>query len=204
VPAQRAAIILAEGGRGVADKIPDLAARAKFLERGGAETVAAIGLGGDEVAQAALRLDAALQAGRVSGAPGFRPAMLTDFGELMVRRGEAGPRFWKRYVAPHWKQWLAGGAMTALLVNPDAFVDTAGDLTDEGFRILGEMLGEAAALTIRGAGQVAGTIAQNATEAVWETFFSGWKGVAATVGVLAVLLLVWPSPRRWIASRWRA
>lgn len=201
LPAKRAAVVLAEGGQRVRQTIPDIAARARFLRRGGSQTVAAVGLHGDEAARAALRLDTALTAGRLATPPGMRAATLKDFGNLMVRHGEAGWSFWKRYVKPHWKKWLAGGALTALLITPDKFIDAAGNLTEQGFQKLADLLGEAAAIAIRGTSDVLGTVVQESVEATAESFFSDWKGIYAAVGVLIVLTFLLPRPRWFVLGR---
>ena len=60
-----------------------------LLRAGGPEMVAAVGLHGPEAAEAALRLDEALQAGTLLVRPGQHAASLVDFGRVMMRTGES-------------------------------------------------------------------------------------------------------------------
>ena len=53
-------------------------------------------------------------------------------------------------MTPHWGKWLTGGALTAYLLAPEEFMDTAGNLTEGGFKKLTEMVGGATAAAIRG------------------------------------------------------
>jgi len=149
--ARESAAVLVRGGERLGVAVPDLAARGRLLRSGGAETVAAVGLYGEEAVDAALRLDSALRAGAVAQPAGLRAITLNDFGRVMVDHGQAAHQFWGHYIAPHWKTWLASGALAAYLVAPETFMNTLGDLTEEGSRRLTALAGPIAASAIRGA-----------------------------------------------------
>ncbi|MCS6907719.1 MAG: hypothetical protein RML93_07550 [Anaerolineales bacterium] len=201
---REAALILAKGGDELAKTIPDLGARARLLREGGAETVAAVGIFGPDAARSALRLDEAIRGGRLVVKEGTRAVTVADFGKVLTRMGDAAWKFWQQYVLPHWKIWLASGALAAYLVNPEYFQDLAGNLTEEGFRRLTEFAGEVAARAIRGVGQGSGPAVEKVNSAIWETYFNGIKGIYAAVGTAVVafciLLLLFPRLRIWL---WR-
>lgn len=198
--ARGTALILAEGGRNVARVIPDLGTRARFLESGGVETVAGVGMFGDVAVKDAMRLDAAIRAGKVASPNGLRPVTVADFGRLLTTKGDAAWTFWGRYVRPHWKLWLGGGALAAFLVAPDDFMDSAANLTEDGFRRLTERAGQVAATAIRGTASGTGKAVEDVTDAVVESYFTSWKGVTATIGTVLFLSIVLPRPRRFL---WR-
>lgn len=204
-PAQEVAVILQRGSRRLSTALPDLAQRARLVREGGPETVAALGMFGDELVDSALRLDTAIRAGRVISPSGMRAATMADFGQLFVRHGRAAERFWTRYVAAHWQAWLAGGALGWYLLDPEGFMDTAGELSEEGFKRLTQAVGDATAIAIRGIGSGAGEAVRKTGEALRETYFSGWHGLAALAGTLVLLAvmfrwtryyLLWPV--RWL------
>lgn len=210
-PAQEIAVILQRGSRRLSTALPDLAQRARLVRDGGPETVAALGMFGDELVDSTLRLDTAIRAGKVISPTGMRAATMADFGQLFVRHGPAAERFWTRYVASHWKAWLAGGALGWYLLDPDGFMNTAGELSEEGFKRLTQATGDATAIAIRGIGSGAGEAVRKTGEALRETYFSNWNGLAALAGTLLLLAvtlrgtryyLLWPV--RWLMRRPRA
>ena len=187
---RESALVLARGGHDVAAVLPDLAIRGQFLKEGGAETVAAIGLHGPEAARAALRLDEAIKSGSLVVREGQRAVKLADFGAAMLRTGEGGWRFWQTYVVPHWKLWLAGGALAAYLADPEYFQTKAGDLTERGFQKLIELLGVLSARAIQGAGEGAKKAAEDTGKAAIDSFFTGWNSVTRILGLLILLFVV--------------
>ncbi len=185
---REAAFVLAKGGDDLARTVPDLATRARLLREGGAETVAAVGMFGPEAARAALRLDEAIRGGSVLVKDGTRAVSVADFGSIMTRFGDASWSFWKQYVQPHWKVWAASGALAAYLVNPEYFQDTAGKLTEAGFKHLTEFAGEVAAAAIRGVGEGTGSATEKVGDAVWDTYFKGDKGIYAAIGTMTFVV----------------
>jgi hypothetical protein len=187
---QGSAIVLAKGGNNVAEVIPDLAARSRFLREGGADTLAAVGMYGSDAAKAAMRVDAALRSGVMVIPNGCRKVTLSDFGRVMSQVGGASWTFWKRYVEPHWKVWAGCGAAALYLANPDWFQDQAGNMTEKGFEHLTKLAGEAAASTIRGISEGSKEAGSNIFAAIKESFFSSWDSMFAVVGVLVFVVLL--------------
>ncbi|MFO0954180.1 MAG: hypothetical protein U0835_24095 [Isosphaeraceae bacterium] len=193
---REAALVMARGGEHVQRSLPDLAARGRFLREGGAETVTTIGTFGPDAARAALRLDGAIQAGSLVVRDGTRAVSLADFGRVMTRGGDASWSFWRTYVQPHWKVWLASGALAAYLGDPEGFQDAAGRLTESGFRRLTELAGEVAAAAIRGTGRGAAESLDRVADAIGDTFWSGARSRSAFIGVALLLVSVCLSFRR--------
>jgi len=196
-----AALILIEGGQRVSTAVPDIVRRGQFLQRGGAETVAAIGLFGDDAATAALKLDAAIKAGKLISPKGLRPATVADLGKLLVEGGEGSWKFVSTKILPHWDKWLVGGALAAFLIDPEGFINVTGDLTEADTRRLTELVGEALSRAITGVAQGSGDATQKIGGAIWTSYFTEWrKGLAAAIGTLAFVVLVFPRPRGWLWS----
>ena len=186
---KEAAVILFRGGERLAEAVPDLAARGRLLEAGGANLVGAVGLHGKDAARAATRLDVAIKNGSLVVPPGHRVVTLADFGAAMTRFGEGSWKFWNSYVAPHWKAWLTTGALAAYLAAPEQFQNKLGQLTEEGARRLTELGGEVLASALRGVGKGADRATGRIGEAVEETFFSGWKKALYSVFFVLAFLI---------------
>ncbi len=148
-PAREAAAVLARGGKAIDQAVPDLIARTRLVAAGGAETIAAAGLA-DNLVKDAVRIDTAIRSGAMIIPPGVRSITLRDFGKLMIDQGKPAQQFWEKYVRPHWKTWMAGGAMAAYLADPETFMDIAGNLTEAGSQRLTALLGAATARVITG------------------------------------------------------
>lgn len=187
---QETAVIFAQGGKSLANTVPDLAMRGRLLKSGGADVIAAAGLHGDDAAKAAFRLEAALNAEKVIIPKGKRAITLADFGRVMARGGQASWQFWQAYVKPHWKVWLSSGALTAYLLEPDYFQDKMGRLTAHGFEKLTELMGIVAAEAVRGIGKGSGKAAENIRQTFYETYVSGPNAVNATIGTVVLLLIL--------------
>jgi hypothetical protein len=147
-PSQQYLLVLGKGAKTCEKNLPDILQRSKFLTRGGAETVTAVGMYGDDAAKAAMRFDAALQGGKIISPQGMRAVQLDDFGKLFTKYGDAANNFWTKYVTPHWSKWMAGGVLAWYLLDPDGFMDTAGNLTEEGIKRLKQAAGDAIATVI--------------------------------------------------------
>jgi len=105
---QTASLYLLRGGRHLKDSLPDLAIRGKLIRQGGAELIAAAGRYGDAVVNPAFRFQSMLEAGRLVVPAGIRAASLQDFVQALVRHGKASLAFYEKFIAPHWKTWVAG------------------------------------------------------------------------------------------------
>jgi len=204
---RESALLIAKGGETIGKTMPDIATRGRFLREGGAETVAAIGIHGEDAARAAMRLDEAIRSGSLVLKDGQKAVTLVDFGRAMTRSADASWAFWTKYVQPHWKVWLASGALAAYLANPDYFQNKAGELTETGFKRLTEFIGEAAAAAIRGVGKGGENAVEKVKTAFYETYFHGWNGLMAAIGTLLFLVaasLLFPRTRHYAMKplRW--
>ena len=194
------ALVITKGGQQLARNVPDVVQRAKLLQKGGVDTVAAIGIHGDDAARTVIRLDAALDAGQLVVPRGVPAPVLADFGKVMTRMGDAGWTFWQAYIVPHWKIWAGGGALAAYLANPELFQDALGGLTEAGARELTKLVGTVATSTITGAAQGVGTVIESQVDA---TIALATQSVYSALGLLAVflgLLLLFKPSRRLLLT----
>lgn len=185
--AKEALVVLGRGSRTIREGIPDVALRSRFLGDGGAETVAALGRYGDLISDS-IRFDAALRAGRIVPPPGARQVTLEDFGRFFRSQGDRGHHFWTTYVRPHWGKWLAGGALAAVLLAPEDYLDQAGDLTRAGARkvikFAGDELGAVLTGIIEGVGESGRETARQTFWAFVRAFFSDIWGIVTLAGLL--------------------
>ncbi len=192
-PTKEALLVLGRGSRTIREGIPDIATRARFMGDGGANTVAALGRYGDLMPDA-VRFDAALRAGRITSPPGYRALGLEDFGHFFRAQGDRAHNFWSTYVRPHWGKWLVGGALAAVLLAPDEYLDQVGDVTKEGARriinLAGDALGGLLEGTVVGIGETTRDTVRGTTLAAWRTFFSDIWGVLALAVIIAILLIL--------------
>lgn len=203
-PATReAALMICRGGDQVAETIPDLAARGRFLQNAGPDTVAAAGMFGKPTIDSALRLDMALRSGELVRLAGKRAPTVADFGRLMTAYGSSANAFWNRYVMPHWKAWAASGALAWYLIDPDGFMDKAGGLTEEGCRRLTELAGAVTARAIRGTAEGSGSAIDDVARAAADSYFNGWRGALSLIGTVCVLAVVFPRTRRLVLRPFR-
>jgi hypothetical protein len=196
---QQYMLVLNRGAKNCERAMPDMLARANFLKRGGAETVTAVGMYGTDIAKSAMRFDAALHGGKIISPKGMRAVQLDDFGKLFTQHGDAAYAFWTKNVVPHWKLWLGGtvggGAVAWYLLDPQGFMDTAGNLTEEGFRRLTQFTGDVAAAIIRGAVEGAKTAVEKVAVATRESFFTSWSGVTVFILLVVGVVLALPFTR---------
>jgi hypothetical protein len=199
-PAREAGLVLARGSRSVRQAIPDLAARGRFVRDGGAETVAALGLY-DDLVDDAIRFDGAVRTGRLLAAPGTSRIALEDFGRFIRTAGDRGHYFWTAHVRPHWKLWMGSGALAAVMLAPDDYLDAAGDFTRTGLekvgRLGGSLLAGALGGLVAGVGSATKETIRETTAAVWSTFFrDAWGILTISVLVVAGLLMIRPVWRK--------
>lgn len=193
------ALILAKGGQNLSNVLPDITKRGRLLSKGGSELVATVGLYGDNAAKQALRLEAALDAGKVIIPIGRQSISLADFGKVMTRFGDSSWTFWQKYVQPHWKIWLTSGALTVYLTNPEFFQDAAGNLTEEGFHQLTALAGAVAAGAVRGISVGTGEAVKQVSEAVQDSFSNnGYDAIGLGLLVLSLLLLLFARIRYYV------
>lgn len=205
-PTREAALVFARGARKIDDAIPDLAMRSQFLRDGGAETVAALGRH-PELVDDALQFDVALRAGRLTPPAGMRAVTLEDMGRFIRTGGDRAQRFWTTSVRPHWKLWLGGAALTAVLLTPHEYLDEFGNLTEAGLQKVGTFGGKVLAKALRGTvtgigegskdvvGETVGTIARVFLSDVW--------GVVTLASLLLLAGFAIPLTRRLLIAGWR-
>jgi hypothetical protein len=198
-------LILGEGVKSCEKNMSDMLQRAKFLERGGAETVTAVGMYGDNAAKAAMRLDAAIHSGKLMSPKGMKAVSLADYGKLFTKYGDAANNFWTKYVTPHWEKWLAGGALAWYLIDPDGFMDTVGNLTEEGLKRLTQCAGDVAATAIAGiskgvehAAEKVGTASIDAVKRTAGNFFTSWTTCIGGIVILFIIACCLPFTRYFI------
>lgn len=200
LPSQEAALLLARGSKRIADVVPDVALRSRLLREGGGEVVAALGRF-DDLADDAVRFDLAVSKGAVRSPSGMRKLGTDDFGRFFLEQGKRGHQFWTVYVRPHWKLWLAGTALAAVMIAPDEFLDAAGNLTEHGIKRVGELGGEVLARTVTAAiaasGEASKKVIRETTEQVSKTFFSDVWGIPALALLLVVIVIAVPVTRRY-------
>ena len=205
---QQGLLVVANGGRRIKSVVPDIAQRSRLVREGGAETLAALGRH-EDLADDLLRFDTALKANKLPSLPGQRPLTVGDFGDFFHTLGDRGHHFWKHYVRPHWKLWLGGMALGAVLFAPEEFLDSIGNLTHEGLRkvtafggkVLGDALAGVARGLVEGTGGGVRRVLDETLEAMRRTFFTSLSGVvSACLIVLAVILVLRPVRRAVVSA----
>lgn len=192
------ALVLSRGGESLQHAVPDIALRGRFLRAGGGETLAAIGLHGDETLRSALRVNEAIAAGTLKMPPGLRAVSLADFGQAMMQFGDASWTFWQRYVTPHWKLWLASGALGAYLLNPEMFQDAAGKLTERGFAELTKLAGAVTAAAISGIKEGGEKAGQEIIEEVKGVALLSGPGILGSAVFFVAILLCFRRTRYYL------
>ncbi|HBJ34550.1 MAG TPA: hypothetical protein DDZ51_07255 [Planctomycetaceae bacterium] len=185
----RAAAIMIDGAKRIDAAISDLAIRSDLIRRGGGDAIAAAGVrvgAADEL----LYLDRYLARTDFQLADGFRRPIMADFAA--VAADDAHWTFWQRYVAPNKKLWAGGTALAVYLVAPEMWHDGAGNLTEKGLELAGDLGGELLGGAIRGLRQggenFGGKVAAEIPP-LGSTSFVGWIGMIAIVAVLTILTL---------------
>lgn len=180
-------LALSRGGKALQEAVPDVALRGKLVRSGGPEILTTIGIHGDDALRSTIRVNEAIAAGTLRAPNGLRAVSLADFGQAMTKFGDASWTFWQRYVTPHWKLWLGGGALGAYLLNPEGFQDAAGALTEKGFQHLTELAGRMAAEAIRGLEQGSITAGQEVIDAATEAYVRSFSA-KMLIGIFVFLL----------------
>jgi hypothetical protein len=135
----------------------------------------------------------------------MRSVQLDDFGKLFTKYGDAANNFWTKYITPHWGKWLTGGAIAWYLIDPEGFMDTAGNLTEEGIKRLTQAAGEVAATAISGmskgieqAMEKVGTESAKAVKRTIGNFFTSWTAFCGGIVILLGVGLALPFTRYFI------
>lgn len=198
---QEAALVLIRGANRVESTIPDIAIRSNFLTDAGGDTLAAIGRY-DDLMDDALRFNLALRAGSLPTPTGLRAVTLNDFGKFFQQQPSRARHFWTTYVRPHWKAWLGGTALTAVIVTPDEYLDEAGNVIKDkikkligfGGTVIGDILGGAG----EGAGEGLAEILRKSFYGIMTGFFSSGWGIVAFVLLSGIMIFSVPFTRKLV------
>ncbi len=199
---------VAKGSRRVAETIPDVAARGRLLSVGGADTLVVLGRYGD-LADDAVRFESAARGGKLLPAPGRSAVELQDFNRFFMTEGDRASTFWGKYVKPHWKVWLGGSALAAVMATPDEYIDQGGELTQAGIKKLGHGIATGIGAVVEGTIEAGAEVAKAPIKGAARGFASGFLadgwGLIALGGVAAAgVFFFWLSPirRRLTSRRW--
>lgn len=191
-PLLEASVAVAKGSRQVAKSVPDLATRGRFLREGGVDTLTTLGRY-EELAADAVRFDAAARAKKLLPVPGRTSVELQDFGRFFAKEGDRAKRFWDGSVRPHWKLWLGGTALAAVMAAPDDYLDDIGNMTKEGIDKVGGALASAISKAAEGAANAVTVVLKAPVRGVASGFWSNLLGDAwglATLALLAAVVVV--------------
>lgn len=196
---QQAALVLTRGARSLESGIPDISLRSRFIQDGGGEILCTLGRY-DDMLDDAIRFDTAVRAGRITAPTGMQLASLQSFGQFFYEQGNRAHHFWTHYVRPHWKLWLGGAALTAVMLAPDEYLDAAGNLTKAGIKKVtafgGTLLGRALSGAVEGTGEGIQNAARDTAAAFSKTFLSGGLGIASLLVLILGIILLVPFLRR--------
>lgn len=121
---RRATLEALAGARAIERAVPtNPLRRAEIIERGGVELLRAAARPVDGLGDALLLLDGSMRAGRLPD------NALAQFGRALDAQGDAFAQAWRTHIVPNWELVVAGGLVTALLIEPERFIDAAGRLT---------------------------------------------------------------------------
>jgi hypothetical protein len=185
----RAAAIMVDGAKRLDDAVPDLALRGNLIRRGGNDAIQAAGMrvgAADDL----LYLDRYLARPNLDLTTISRRPTMADFAAVVANDGRW--KFWQTYVAPNKKVWAGGAALAAYLVAPEMWHDAAGNLTEKGLALAGDLGGELLAGVLRGVkdgGEKLGEKIADEIPPLVSTSFVGWLGIIAIVAIATVLLL---------------
>ncbi len=190
-PTQEMVFLASRGVRNVDDVPMDLLVRRELLNAADGKTLCALGLHPSLVPDA-VNMQNLIRAGKITTPDGMRRLSLDDFGSFFHRYGTAGVRFWEKHVRPHWKLWVGGGALTALLLNPEEYLTESAEwLTDGAAKIAKfgvQVVSGVAAGILEGVAEGFGVTLSGFWN--WCTaFFLTWKGIGLAVLVSVGLLI---------------
>ena len=203
IPEQRLACALSMGAHQLKQSVPDIATRGTLMRNGGPETLLTIARYPD-LAEDALRFDMAVKNRRLLSPASGRPIETVDFGRFFESTGDRGYHFWNKYVRPHWKLWLGGSALAAVMLAPDEYLDEVGNFTEKGLekiaRFGSKALFDAVSGAARGTIEGTGTGVREVVETTWSsfvgTFLTSFSGIVALFCVVAVVTVL-VKPWRW-------
>ena len=147
--------------------------RAEIVERGGVDLLRAASRSEDGLGTALILLDGSIRSGRL------QEDALAQFGRGMNSGGDSFARVWRDLIVPNWERVVAGGLVTAFLLNPEMFIDASGQLTSYAVAAFAE-------LGVEIAMSVPGGLAEGINRAVRRRFENG-EGWTVLVVVAAII-----------------
>ena len=187
-PTQEMVVLVCRGTKHV-DEIPlDLARRVDFLKAADGKTLCALGMD-KTLVQDAIGMQDLLRMGKIPSPKGLRAVTLDDFGAFFHKFGAKGVDIWKTTIRPHWKAWAVGGALAAVLITPEEYLDEFGNWLEDAAKKLAnfgtEIVAKPVLGTVQGTVEATGEAAQDTL--IWgKNYFTSWKGICA---ILAFFLL---------------
>lgn len=185
----RAAAVLIDGAKRLDQAVPDLALRSDLIRRSGNDVLQSAGLRVDAAGDL-VYLDGYLRRADLNIPSQFRPATMADFAA--VTADDARWTFWQKYVQPNKKLWAGGTALTAYLVAPELWHDAAGNITETGIELAGDLGGELLASTFRGIRKGGETMGRKVVEEIPFLFgssFTTWIAMIALVAAFATAII---------------
>ena len=210
-PSQEVILQIARGSKSVRENIPDVMLRSQFIKEASGETLEALGKGDKLLVKDALNFKNVIDAKALKAPEGMRNLTFDDFGAFFRKTGEGGMNFWTNYVRPHWKLWLTGTALTAIVLAPEEYLDELGNMTENGIKKIiafgGNELGSVIKGAAKGTAEAAKEIPKNVCEGIAEGFFSDIWGIITfiliLIGTFIVLWIFTPFGRfmKWMCGK---
>jgi hypothetical protein len=185
----RAAAVLIDGAKRIDQAVPDISLRSDLLRRNGNDMLQAAGLRVD-AADDLVYLDSYLRRADFDLPSRYRAPTFSDFAA--VAADDSRWTFWQKYIQPNKKLWAGGAALAVYLVAPEMWHDAAGNITEKGLALAGDLGGELFAAALRGirkGGEEMGKRVANELPNLFGANFVTWLGMIALVGMLAVVIL---------------
>lgn len=203
-PMQEAILVLSRGVKNVEKSVPDIAMRSDFLKNASGETLSVLGRE-PSFMRNAVDIQTLTKSGKMLSPPHVRPATLDDFGNFFKKYGDKGMTFWKTKIQPHWKLWVGGAALTAILVAPEEYLDSACEITKEGMKKIARFGGNMLVSALEGMAEAPRQIVEKTAKSLWKSFFSDIWGVVtfALLLVIAAYFVFRFSIVKSFFSKWR-
>lgn len=185
----RAAAVLVDGAKRIDQAVPDIALRSDLLRRSGNDVLQSAGLRADAAGDL-IYLDSYLRRSDLKIPSQFRLATMSDFAAIAT--DDAHWTFWRKYVQPNKKIWAGGAALTAYLVAPEMWHDAAGNITEKGLELAGDLGGELLSAMVRGVrkgGESMGKKVAGEMPLLFGSSLITWLGMITLVAIFAVTLV---------------
>ena len=220
-PTREMVVLVGRGAKNVGDMPLDVMRRADFMKAVDGKTLCALGMD-KTLVRDALNMQDLLKMGKIPSPKGLRAVTLDDFGAFFHKYGAKGADFWKTTIRPHWKAWAVGGALAAILLTPEEYLDEAGELLHDageklakyGVKLVTALAGGLAEGTVEGTGEVVaegvGNIVEKTGEATQKTlvrvknFFTTSKGLCALLTFFLIACCLFSGFRKLVKGLFKA